>query len=86
MNAMTGKHAGMDEIIGQWPTIDDAPRFPAAGGPLSLLHNLLTWLRECYERNRQRAHLQMLDEHLLQDIGVTAAEAGAELAKWPWMK
>jgi uncharacterized protein YjiS (DUF1127 family) len=34
----------------------------------------------------ERAHLQMLDDHLLQDIGVTAAEAQAEAAKWPWTK
>lgn len=86
MNAMTGKQAQIDEIIGQWPTIDATPRFSVAGGPSALLHHLLTWLRECHERSRQRTHLQMLDERLLQDIGVSAAEVGAELAKWPWVK
>ena len=86
MNATTRKHARIDEILGQWPTIDDAPRFPVADRPSSLLHDLAFWLLECHERSRQRAHLQMLDDRLLQDIGVTAAEAGAEATKWPWMK
>jgi len=86
MNAMTGKHDRIDESQCRWSTIDDAPRFPGAHGPSSLLRRLAVWLRECRQRGRERAHLQMLSDHMLRDIGVTAAEAGAEASKWPWMK
>ncbi|MEJ2029482.1 MAG: DUF1127 domain-containing protein [Maritimibacter sp.] len=33
---------------------------------------------------RQRAQLGRLDDHLLRDIGVTAGDAQAEAARWPW--
>ena len=86
MNALSNKRARIDEIIGQWPTIDDARSPPTAAGPSSLLHDLAVWLCECHARSRQRRQLQMLDYRLLQDIGVTSADAAAEAAKWPWMK
>ena len=83
MSATMKERARIDQILGHWPTIGDTPAFPAGRGPLS--HHLVRWLRECHERGRQRRHLQMLDDRLLQDIGLTAADVGAELRKWPWM-
>jgi uncharacterized protein YjiS (DUF1127 family) len=86
MNAVISERARIDDIVRQWPAIDDTPESSITSGPPSSLHHLVTWLHECHERSRQRGHLQMLDDRLLQDVGLTAADVGAELAKWPWMK
>jgi uncharacterized protein YjiS (DUF1127 family) len=37
-----------------------------------------------WEKRRERSRLLDLDEHLLNDIGITRYEAEAEAAKWPW--
>ncbi|WP_108815284.1 DUF1127 domain-containing protein [Loktanella sp. Alg231-35] len=44
------------------------------------------WARlgQVFAVRRQRQHLQMLDEHLLNDIGVTRSEALQEGEKMPW--
>ena len=49
------------------------------------LRRLATFLWECRQRARQRRDLQMLDEDLLRDIGVTRADVEGEVRKWPWM-
>ncbi len=41
-------------------------------------------LRLWEERYRQRRQLAGLSDHLLEDFGVTRAEARAETAKWFW--
>jgi len=64
------------------PHPDDSPATAIAR---DCLRRLVTFLWECHERARERRHLQMLDDNLLQDIGVTRAEADAEACKWPWM-
>lgn len=85
MNTMTSKRARI-EITVQWSTIDDAPAFASACGSQPPWRRLVTWLRECHERSRQRWYLQNLDDRLLRDIGLTPADVEAELRKWPWMK
>jgi uncharacterized protein YjiS (DUF1127 family) len=89
MNWVTHEHPRIDHIVRPWLTIrsiDDTPEFPIAGGPLSRLHYLARLLREWDERSRQRWHLQMLDDRMLQDIGLTPADVGPEVRKWFWMK
>ena len=49
-------------------------------------HRAFALLCEWTGRSRQRRHLQMLDERLLQDIGVTPAQAEAETRKPFWEK
>jgi uncharacterized protein YjiS (DUF1127 family) len=58
----------------------EVPRLAAAryGQRLRLL--LACWLQRC----RQRRALARLDDRLLRDIGVTAADAAAEAAKPFW--
>ena len=41
-------------------------------------------VRLWHERSRQRSHLAELPDYLLHDIGVTRAEAQAEVAKPFW--
>jgi uncharacterized protein YjiS (DUF1127 family) len=52
--------------------------------PRSWPHRSLELLREWYDRGRQRWHLRELDDRMLQDIGVTRAEAEAEWDKPFW--
>lgn len=35
-------------------------------------------------RSRQRAHLAVMDAHMLRDIGLSRAEARREARKWFW--
>lgn len=37
------------------------------------------------ERQRQRARLRVLDDHLLKDIGLTREQADREANKPPWI-
>ena len=37
-----------------------------------------------WERRRERQLLLELDDHLLNDIGITRQQAESEAAKWPW--
>jgi uncharacterized protein YjiS (DUF1127 family) len=55
---------------------------PAASGGFAsaALRALRTWM----ERDRQRASLAALDDHMLRDIGLTRADAEAEAAKAFW--
>ena len=46
---------------------------------------LALWIVRCVDRSRQRAQLSDLDERLLEDIGVTRAEAKREAEKPFWM-
>ena len=48
------------------------------------LGRLRTWIRLCWERDRQRRALSQLSDYYLRDIGVTREEANAEVAKLPW--
>ncbi|GGB03646.1 DUF1127 domain-containing protein [Allosediminivita pacifica] len=41
-------------------------------------------LRRWHSLHRQRTALSQLDPHLLEDIGVTEAEARREAARAPW--
>ncbi|HYS48153.1 MAG TPA: DUF1127 domain-containing protein [Xanthobacteraceae bacterium] len=59
-----------------------ATMFGAVGAAAARLGR---WTLRCIERSRQRGHLAQLDDRLLQDIGVTRAEAEAEAAKPFWM-
>jgi uncharacterized protein YjiS (DUF1127 family) len=42
------------------------------------------WCARCSARSRQREALLRLDDHLLEDIGVTRQQANAEAAKPFW--
>jgi uncharacterized protein YjiS (DUF1127 family) len=42
------------------------------------------WCARCRARSRQREALSELDDHLLEDIGVTRQQASAEAAKPFW--
>jgi uncharacterized protein YjiS (DUF1127 family) len=44
----------------------------------------LRWCARCSARSRQREALSTLDDHLLDDIGVTRRQANAEAAKPFW--
>jgi uncharacterized protein YjiS (DUF1127 family) len=48
-------------------------------------HAIVRWLRTARGRRRQRIDLAALDDHLLQDIGLTRDVARAEVAK-PWWR
>ena len=52
--------------------------------PRSWPHRSLELLWEWNERSRQRWQLRELDDRMLQDIGVTRAEAEAEWDKPFW--
>lgn len=43
---------------------------------------LLAW----QERARQRRQLAALDDHMLRDIGVSAADVERETRKWFWQR
>ncbi len=61
---------------------------PGSGGPESnrpsLFARLVLALREMAAHRRQRQALAALDEHGLQDIGVSAREAEREIHKPFW--
>jgi uncharacterized protein YjiS (DUF1127 family) len=68
-------------------------RAPSAGGSWSLpakrpapqqARSVLTAIARAWRRQRTRAALAQLDEHLLKDIGVTYAEAENEANKPFW--
>jgi uncharacterized protein YjiS (DUF1127 family) len=42
------------------------------------------WCASCSARSRQRGALAELDDHLLEDIGITRQQASAEAAKPFW--
>jgi uncharacterized protein YjiS (DUF1127 family) len=54
------------------------------GWPLAGLRRLVRRLRLWHARTRQRRELAALSSYLLDDIGVTPAEAKRESAKRPW--
>lgn len=54
------------------------------GEAASFGRSLITWLRAATERRRQRRVLEMLDDHLLRDIGVSREQALAEARRPPW--
>jgi uncharacterized protein YjiS (DUF1127 family) len=56
---------------------------PASVSAVALRFGL--WLVRCIDRSRQRAQLADLDQRLLEDIGVTHAEAKREVDKPFWM-
>lgn len=43
-----------------------------------------SWLRKIVALHRQRRALARLDDHLLDDIGLTRADAEAEARRAPW--
>lgn len=48
------------------------------------LGRVLTTLRLWWERHTQREHLRLLDDHLLNDIGMTPGDALRESQKAFW--
>jgi uncharacterized protein YjiS (DUF1127 family) len=46
--------------------------------------DLAPTIARLWEKRRERQLLLELDDHLLNDIGITHQEAEAEAAKWPW--
>lgn len=52
-------------------------RFPV-GSHETRFSQFSAWL----DRQRQRIHLSELDDHLLQDIGVSKSDAAREARKW----
>ena len=56
-----------------------------AGAALSMLRRFGRWCLRCQQRAAQRAHLAELDERMLKDVGITAAQAAHESAK-PWWR
>ncbi|MEM7076903.1 MAG: DUF1127 domain-containing protein [Pseudomonadota bacterium] len=45
----------------------------------------LAWVLTVWsQRRRSRTHLALLDDHMLEDIGLTARDAQAEACKWFW--
>lgn len=51
-----------------------------AAGVQWVVHNVLEW----NERSRQRQALAELDDHLLEDIGISRTAANAEASKAFW--
>ncbi len=64
---------------GHHPVTFDEPR-QALPRLRAVLRRMLFW----HERSRQRAVLAELDQHLLDDIGVTRAQARSESLKPFW--
>ena len=64
------------------------PLFPVESGDqfrfgfTQISKNVRTWI----SRSRQRQHLADLDNHLLEDIGLTRKQAEVEAAKPFWVK
>ena len=54
--------------------------------PGSWPRRVLALLREWNDRSRQRWHLRELDDRMLQDIGVSRADAEAEWDKPFWLE
>jgi len=50
----------------------------------SAARRLIVWLREAFAHRRQRRALASLDRRLLDDIGVSGADAVREIAKPMW--
>lgn len=72
----------MDEMMGflrtrQWPGATFFPRFTMEAGR-GASERLILWL----DRQRQRIHLSLLDDRLLEDIGVSRKDAEAEGRRW----
>lgn len=57
------------------------PLTPVAKVALRLVVALMKW----EERRKTRRHLQSLDDHLLEDIGITRHQANLEAARPFWM-
>ena len=72
------------------PSAGRVPTFPAietrgildtlASATIRLIDSMLEWS----ERDRQRRHLMTLDDRMLEDIGVSCADAVEESRKRPW--
>jgi uncharacterized protein YjiS (DUF1127 family) len=86
MNWITHEGLRIDGVARQLLTTQPASTARALRDPLTWTHRFATFLRECYERSRQRGHLRMLDDRLLRDVGLSGADVCAEIRKWPWMK
>ncbi len=52
--------------------------------PTAIRSRLSAWLRAAMDRARQRHKLAELDDRLLRDIGITAAQARDESGKSFW--
>jgi len=57
-------------------------RASGAGWTTRVIDTLLTW----QERSRQRRDLARLPDHLLKDIGLSAADVAAEVSKPAWRR
>lgn len=63
--------------------IADRRHHPSPG---SILAAVVTWLQLCAERGRQRRALLELSDSLLEDIGVSRADAIREGTKPSWRR
>jgi uncharacterized protein YjiS (DUF1127 family) len=74
--------AGLTATAGQrsWRQSDSRRHIP---GPIWGAQ-VWRWCARCRARSRQREALSGLDDHLLEDIGVTRQQANAEAAKPFW--
>jgi len=61
-------------VQGPSHSIGVAPNFSV----LKVLPNFAAW----FDRRRQRIHLAELDQHLLDDIGISRNEADRESRRW----
>jgi uncharacterized protein YjiS (DUF1127 family) len=89
MNWAMHEHLKSDHISRPWLTlhfIEEVAEFAIAGSPRFWLLYVVRLLREWHERSRQRSDLRMLDDRLLQDVGLTRADVESEARKWFWMK
>lgn len=55
------------------------------GAAIARLRRFGRWCLRCHARAAQRAHLAELDERMLEDVGITPAQAARESAK-PWWR
>ena len=61
-------------------TLSSSPSTKEPKSTISLFATLTTWM----QRSRQRKQLAQLDQHLLDDIGLSAEQAAREIAKPFW--
>ena len=83
--AVLGHGLVMYDALYSWARKQPAPTMGLSGGLAALSDRLLALASEWSEHNRQRRHLHELDDRLLQDVGITRAEADAEAHKPFWI-
>lgn len=72
------------EAIVQKPLYDAVPRLGLRMPAPSRAARLVTWINRWAARRAHRTKLQMMDDHLLRDIGLTRHEAEQQARKPFW--